>query len=164
MNKQRLQSLARNRIVLSSLLVILLLAGSVWSLSIYRRNKHVESVRQSLAAEESNEDQFEATPPSAADTYVSDFKYVADVTVSESGFTPANLVVKPQTKLIFKGGDEKPHFLALAPGSPSPRYFDPQIDVTQNSVFQTKFESAGTYSFFDRYNPSASIIVTVSDK
>lgn len=164
MNTQKLKEVAKNRIVLIGVLSLVVVVGVVGGVTQYQRNNHIKQVKQQLDAEESSEEQFAATDPTKADAYVSDFKYVANVTVTANGFNPANLVVKPQTKVIFTGGDESPHFLAVAPGSAVPKYFDPKIDVTQNSVFQTKFESSGTYSFYDRYHPQSSVVVTVSDK
>jgi plastocyanin len=164
MNNSKLKQLVKNRLLLAVVVILVAATALVIGLNRYSYNRHVADVKSQLEAEESSEEQFKAVDPSAADNYVSDFKYVSNVTVTSKGFSPANVIVKPQTKVIVTGGDDVSHFMALAPGSTSPKYFDPKIDLTQNSVFQMKFETTGTYSFYDRYNPIATMVVVVSDK
>jgi plastocyanin len=98
---------------------------------------------------------------SEADIYVGDFKYFKEVTIGPDGFSVKKLSVKPMTKVIFTGTGEEPHRVALAPGSKSPKHFDPRIDLTSHSVFQTKLEAVGTYTFTDTYNAAARLEVIV---
>jgi plastocyanin len=82
--------------------------------------------------------------------------------MGSNGFTPSALSVKPNTKLIFKTNDTKPHLVLLAPGSESPKFFGEKFDITRNQLYQTRLEMPGVYGFYDKYNPQHSLTVTVT--
>lgn len=125
-----------------------------------KTDRYYENLSKELAAEEADETEHQAQEPTAADNYVNDFTYAVEVKVSNAGFNPSTILVKPNTKIIFNGDDDYPHFISTSPGSPVPKFFDPKIDVTKHTVFQTRLEEAGTYSFYDTYNPVSTLIVT----
>lgn len=164
MNTQLVKQLLKNRLVLVAAFTLVLVVGSIVAVRNYNNSEDANNAHKELADEAASEKQFATTKPSDADTYVNDFKYVSDVKVGKNGFSPSNVVVKPQTKVSVTGDGDSAHFIALAPGSTSPKHFSPKIDITQNSVFQMKFETAGTYSFYDKYNPLSMLVVTVTDK
>lgn len=142
-------------------LALVLVASSpfIWHEISQRRYYH--NLTKELMEEEEQGKEIEIKP-TATDNYINDFKYTSTVKIGDAGFEPAHLSVKPQTKVIFTGVDTKPHFVKLSPGSPTPKHFDPKVDITMNSMFQVKFETPTTYSFYDRSNPAAGITITVS--
>ncbi len=153
----------KNRKFLIVLLAVLVLiiAITVPTVKKINRDRFNNNLSKHLAAEESNEPKpvNTATP---ADYYVNGFKYAVDVIIGSNGFTPSALSVKPNTKLIFKTNDTKPHFILLAPGSESPKFFGEKSDITRNQLYQTRLEMPGVYGFYDKYNPKQSLTVTVT--
>jgi plastocyanin len=113
-----------------------------------------------LLAEEEKAHEFDAEP-TAADIYLNDFMYTETITIGDAGFDPATITIKPQTKVMFTGQNDNPHFVQPSQGSPVPKYFEPQLDITKNIIFQTKFDTPGTYQFYDARNPEALIDITV---
>jgi len=154
----------KNRRVLIVFLAALVLMVAIIVLIVLKVNqdRYYSNLSKQLAAEESNEPKPENTA-TEADYYVNGFKYAVDVIIGAEGFTPSALSVKPNTKLIFKTNDTKPHFILLTPGSESPKFFDEKDDITRNQLYQTRLEMPGVYGFYDKYNPQQSLTVTVTN-
>jgi plastocyanin len=129
--------------------------------SSYNQANYYNNLAKELTSEEAKD----STAPFAvsdADKDVSTFKYSVNITVGPNGFEPAVITAKPSTKLIFTGTDTSKHFIAVSPGSKAPKYFDPQIYVTSTTIFQTKVDEAGVYSFYDREHPQSTLAVNVA--
>ena len=143
-------------------LIVVTTGLAIWGVVAYDRYLYYANISKELAAEEAGEEQFDSKAgPSEADRYVSDFKQVVDVSVSAGGFSPANIVVAPDTKLIFKASDNVAHFVQVIPGAKAPKFFDPKLDLVKGTVFQTKVVEAGSYSFYDKAVPTNNLTVTV---
>lgn len=157
---------SNKKLLILKLFALILVLLAIYGLVLgwrYYQDRDNRALTKQLLSEESDEDEKPA-PVSEADKYVADFKYTADVKIGDQGFTPSTISVKPQTKIIFTTTDAGKYFVAVSPGSKAPKLFDPKVDITKNSQFQTKVEEVGTYSFYDTYNPKFTLVVTVTDK
>lgn len=135
----------------------------IWGVFVIDRIQYFNKIAADLAAEEGDDgDSERAGGPTAADKYVADFKQVVEIGVTASGFSPSNIVVAPDTKLVFKAADDVAHFVQVPPGGRKPKFFDPRLDLVKGTVFQTKVSDVGSYSFYDRNAPTNNLTVTVA--
>ncbi len=146
-----------------ALVVLTPLVILAWQEHVQQQYWH--QLTKELMADEAKGGEEDETPPemTPADSYVNDFKHTTAIAITSAGFSPSSITVKPRTKLIFKAADEQPHFVQVAADSQTPKFFDPKSDVTEHSLFQTKVEALGNFAFYDRYNPAATLTVTVSN-
>ena len=99
-----------------------------------------------------------ATPPASTPATVT-------ISMTSSGFSPANVTVKAGTKVVFVNNDTQPHWPA---SNPHPTHTDlPGFDALKNinpgQSYTFTFSKVGTWGFHDHLNPPRGGSVTVTN-
>jgi plastocyanin len=79
----------------------------------------------------------------------------ADVSISDTGFTPATLTIKKGTTVTWTNTDQKPHRVAADPypDKSSLPDLDSADPLQQNDAYSYTFDTAGKYTYTDYLNP-----------
>jgi len=79
----------------------------------------------------------------------------AHIEITETGFVPATIKVKPNTVITWTNSDNEPHHIASDPYPTNDGLegFDSQDPLQKNDSFSFNFTKVGTYSYHDNLNP-----------
>lgn len=85
------------------------------------------------------------------------------ITVSDTGFTPANITVKKNTRVIFKNIGSKPHWPAsdFHPTHGIYPQFDPTKEILPGNEWTFRFEKTGKWKLHDHLFPELKGVITV---
>src|SRR3989344_18593 len=98
------------------------------------------------------EEQTPVTPSPAASKSVPS---TADVTITEQGFSPSTISLRPNTQLTWTNNDSEPHQIAA---NPHPLHnsiegFDSNIVLQKDETLSFTFVTSGTYTLHDHLDP-----------
>lgn len=87
------------------------------------------------------------------------------VSMSLSGFSPAEIRIAKGTTVVFQNSDSAPHWPASAPHPTHTNYpeFDPKQGINGGSSWSFAFNKPGVWLYHDHLNPSLHGKVTVID-
>lgn len=91
----------------------------------------------------------------------------AQVSITKSGFVPANLSIKPGTKVTWTNDDSEPHRIA---SNPHPSHTglagldSKEPPLGPKASYSYTFETAGTFTYHDHYHPALNGAVKVSEE
>jgi plastocyanin len=89
-----------------------------------------------------------------ADQDFEEHNYEATVSVSEQGFLPGTLNVKPKTRVYFENHGTQNHRVMPTAEEPDGRFTAAEA-ILPNSGWAFTFTKPGSYKFYDANNPTA---------
>ncbi len=87
------------------------------------------------------------------------------ITLTNEGFSPANLTIEPNTKVVFKSELNKPFWPAsnYHPSHSIDSNFDPKLPIYPNDKWSYTFSEPGIFAFHDHLQPEVKGVIVVTD-
>lgn len=148
--------------ILIALLAGILIIGAGAYVIAKRSNNKANKVDIYARDNESRKEEEATKPLTEEEKFLVGAKNSAEVKVTQSGFKPMVITIKPDTKVTWTTDDTNVYGIAANPGSKVTKYFGSKKDIDLHTLYAARFTDEGTYTYHDTKNPTnnGTIIVT----
>jgi hypothetical protein len=151
---QKLTQLLRKRALLVGLVAIAVVVSSLLQYDdLHGRNHQVEDTAETAE-----------TGYHQTEDELRDYKHQVTVLLTADGPQPQTLRIPNDTRINWQNQDDKPHTLAISPGTTIPRQFYQNRTVATAGGYPFVIHQASTFHYYDVANPTLTGTVIVTAK